>query len=311
MAQVARRAALALGVNETLAEVIALAHDLGHAPFGHAGEATLRTLMRGHGGFEHNLQSLRIVDYLEHPYPPFRGLNLTYETREGLVKHVTAHDQPGRDAAGAPAPAELLSSGPWPSVEGQIASIADRIAYDTHDLEDALGAGLIDERQLGEVELWAIAAVPVRRQYPDADLPAIRRPILDRLADLLLVEVIIESQRRAQALDPADIDDVRTAPGPIVMFGAQMERKAAALDSFLKENVYRHHRLVRMDDKARRFIERLFEAYVKSPAMLPRRFAGRIDEQGVHQVVCDYLAGMTDRFCQDDYKRLFEPFERV
>jgi len=196
-------------------------------------------------------------------------------------------------------------------VEGQIASIADRIAYDTHDLEDALGAGLIDERQLGGVELWAIAAVPVRRQYPDAALPAIRRPILDRLADLLLVDVIIESQRRAQALDPTNIDDVRTAPGPIVTFGAQMEHKAAALESFLKENVYRHHRLVRMDDKARRFIERLFEAYVKSPAMLPRRFAGRIDEQGVHQVVCDYLAGMTDRFCQDDYKRLFEPFERV
>ena len=311
VAQLARRIARVLGVNEALTEVIALAHDLGHAPFGHAGEATLRALMRGRGGFEHNLQSLRVVDYLEHPFPQFRGLNLTYETREALVKHVTTHDQPGQGETGASPPAELTSSGPWPSVEGQIASIADRIAYDTHDLEDALGAGLIDERQLDEVELWAVAAAPVRGQYPDAALPAIRRPVLDRLADLLLVDVITESQRRAQVLDPAGIDGVRTAPQPIVTFGAQMERDTAALESFLKENVYRHHRLVRMDDKARRFIERLFEAYVESPAMLPRRFAGRIDEQGVHQVICDYLAGMTDRFCQDDYKRLFEPFERV
>ncbi len=311
VAQIARRLALVLGVNETLAEVIALTHDLGHPPFGHAGEATLRALMRGHGGFEHNLQSLRVVDYLEHPYPPFRGLNLTYETREGLVKHTTAYDRPDHAEAAAPAVAELMASGSWPSVEGQIASLADRIAYDTHDLEDALGAGLIDERQLGRIELWSVAAEPVRAQYPDTALPAVRRLILDRLLEVLLQDVIAEAHRRAARFQPASLDDVRQAPEPIVLFSAEMDPQVEVLESFLRDQVYRHPRLVRMDDKARRFLERLFCAYLENPAMLPTRFAGRIEEQGAHRVVCDYLAGMTDRFCQDDYKRLFEPFERV
>ncbi|MFH0980871.1 MAG: deoxyguanosinetriphosphate triphosphohydrolase [Planctomycetota bacterium] len=311
VAQIARRMALALGVDETLAEVIALAHDLGHAPFGHAGETTLRTLMRAHGGFEHNWQSLRVVDYLEHPYPPFRGLNLTYETREGLVKHATAYDRPEPARRSEPSLAELLGSGPWPSVEGQIACLADRIAYDTHDSEDALGAGLIDEQQLNDVELWSLAAAPVRAQYPETALPAVRRPILDRLLDLLAADVVAESRRRAERLRPAGIDDVCTTPELIVAFSAELDPMVAALEAFLTDKVYRHHRLVRMDDKARRFIERLFSVYVENPAMLPGRFAGRIAEQGVQRVVCDYIAGMTDRFCQDDYKRLFEPFERV
>ncbi len=311
VAQFSRGIARALGVNEVLAEVIALAHDLGHAPFGHAGEAILSELMREHGGFEHNLQSLRVVDYLEHPYPPFRGMNLTYETREGLVKHVTAYDRPGNIENLDPTVAEFRSSGRWPSVEAQIACIADRLAYDTHDLEDALGAGLIDERQLGQVELWSVAAAPVRAQHPDVPLAAVRRPILDRIADLPLVDTITESQRRAARLQPGSIDEVRNVADPIVLFSTEMARKVEDLESFLSVNVYRHHRVARMDDKARRFIERLFEAYVKNPAILPGRFARRIDEQGVHRVACDYLAGMTDRFCQDEYKRLFEPFERI
>jgi len=307
VAQVARRLARTLGSSEALAEVIALAHDLGHTPFGHAGEATLRTLMHGHGGFEHNLQSLRVVDYLEHPYPPFRGLNLTYETREGLVKHVSAYDRPDLAGMSNPAVDELVASGRWATAEGQIACIADRVAYDVHDLEDALGAGLIDEPQLSEVELWSLAAGPVRRRYPDAALPAVRRPILDRLSDLLLVDVIAESQRRAERLEPVSADDARAGPEPIVAFSAVMGPRVESLEAFLKARVYRHQRLVRTDDKARRFIERLFGAYVENPAMLPARFAGRIEEQGAHRVVCDYVAGMTDRFCQDDYKRLFEP----
>jgi dGTPase len=310
VAQVARRLAIALGVNENLAEVIALAHDLGHAPFGHAGEAALRALLRDHGGFEHNLQSLRVVDYLEHPFPPFRGLNLTYETREGLVKHITAYDHP--DPAFLPESAgELLASGPWPSLEGQIACVADRLAYDTHDLEDGLGAGLIDERQLGDVALWSTAAAPVRGRYPEAALPAIRRLILDRMLDVLLADVAGEACRRSVRLQPAALDDVRQAAEPIIAFSAELEPQVKTLESFLFDHVYRHHRLVRMDDKARRLIVRLFEAYVENPAMLPDRFAQRIPTQGVQRVVCDYVAGMTDRFCQDDYKRLFEPFERV
>lgn len=306
VAQVARRIALALGAGETLAEVIALAHDLGHAPFGHAGEATLQAMMQEHGGFEHNLQSLRVVDYLEHPYPPFRGLNLTYETREGLVKHVTAYDRPNPAARSEPALAELLASGPWPSVEGQIACLADRIAYDAHDLEDALGAGLIDERQLARVALWSEAAEPIRTQYPTAPLAAVRRPILDRLAHALVFDAVVESRLRARSLQPADLAAVRTAPLPLVSFSDPMSTRIGELESFLRAEVYRHPRLVRTDDRARRFIERLFEAYAGNPAMLPRRFAQRVDDHGVCRVVCDYIAGMTDRFCQDEYRRLFE-----
>lgn len=307
VAQVARRIALVLGVDGGLAEVIALAHDLGHAPFGHAGEATLKALMREHGGFEHNLQSLRVVDYLEHPYPPFRGLNLTYETREGLVKHVSTYDHPDRADSSDPAVVGFAASGQWATVEGQIAGIADRVAYDVHDLEDALGAGLIDEPQLSAVELWSLAAGPVRERYSDVPLAAVRRPILDRLSDSMLADVIAESQRRAAAIAPVNVDAVRTASEPIVAFTARMNPLVDSLEAFLKQQVYRHRRVVRADDRARRFIERLFEAYTQSPAMLPARFAGRIDEQGVHRVVCDYIAGMTDRFCQNDYKRLFEP----
>jgi dGTPase len=312
VAEIARRLAIALRVNPTLAEVIALAHDLGHPPFGHAGEVALHHLMREHGGFDHNRQSLRIVDYLEHPYPPFRGLNLTFEVREGLAKHETVYDKP-LAAAPSPtgAPAESLSTGRWPTVEGQIASIADRLAYDSHDLEDAIAAGLVQESDLLAVDLWAEAAGPVRGAFPDATLPAVRRPILDAMLNLLLRDVIEESQRRIADCNPSTVDDVRQGPKPLVAISGAFRSRLEPLESFLFERVYRHPRLVRMDVKARRFIGRLFQAYVDDPQMLPPRFARRLDEQGPHRVVCDYVAGMTDRFCQDDYKRLFEPFERV
>ena len=311
VAGIARTLAGALHVNEALAEVISLAHDLGHPPFGHAGELALRELMNDYGGFEHNSHSLRVVDYLEHPYPQFRGLNLTHETREGLVKHTTRYDRPSDAAPQDPGLWELLESGPRPAVEGQIACLADQLAYDCHDLEDAIAAALVTERDLSEVRLWQEAAEPVRHEHPHRPLLAVRRPVLDALQYALLRDVVAESQRRLEALDPKLADDVRNADDAVVGLSDAAAEKLNELESFLVQQVYRHHRLVRMDAKARRFIERLFNAYVESPHMLPRRFADRIDEQGVHRVVCDYVAGMTDRFCQDDYKRLFEPFERV
>lgn len=311
VAGLARTLAEALHVDTQLAEVIALAHDLGHPPFGHAGEMALRELMSDAGGFEHNMHSLRVVDYLEHPYPSFRGLNLTYETREGLVKHTTRYDKPGAVDRRDPELVELLDSGPLPTVEGQIACVADRLAYDCHDLEDAIAAGLVGENDLGEVRLWREAADPVRAEYPRLPLVAVRRPVLDRLQAALLADVIAETTRRLDALSLKLPDDVRNADQAVVGLAADMTEKANELEAFLVERVYRHHRLARMDAKARRFIERLFAAYVEHPNMLPPRFARRIDEQGVRRVVCDYLAGMTDRFCQDDYRRLFEPFERV
>ncbi len=271
---------------------------------------TLRELMADHGGFEHNLHSLRVVDYLEHPYPDFRGLNLTYEVREGLIKHTTRYDKPSGQAKD-PALWDLLESGPWPTVEGQIACVADRMAYDCHDLEDAIAADLVREGDLADLALWQEASQPVRAAHPQRPLPAVRRPILDRLQLMLLDDVVTEASRRLTDLDADLTDDVRAAEEAVVAFSPQVAGELNALEAFLVERVYRHHRLVRMDAKARRFIERLFCAYIDNPNMLPPRFAARIDEQGVHRVVCDYIAGMTDRFCQDDYSRLFEPFERV
>jgi dGTPase len=311
VAGISRILARALRVNEALAEVIALAHDLGHPPFGHAGEMALRELMIGHGGFEHNTHSLRVVDYLEHPYPNFRGLNLSYETREGLIKHTTRYDRPAPVDPRDPVLAELLDSGPLPTVEGQIACIADRLAYDGHDLEDAIAAGLIGENDLAGVRLWREVAEAVRTAHPRLVLAAIRRPVLDRLLEALVSDVVAETRRRVEKFRPRIVDDVRAAPESVVALSPEMGERVNELESFLAARVYRHHRLVRMDVKARSFIERLFAAYIDHPNMLPERFFRRIDEQGVHRVVCDYVAGMTDRFCQDDYQRLFEPFERV
>ncbi len=310
VAEVSRRLAHGIGVNAELAECIALCHDLGHAPFGHAGEATLRSLMLEHGGFEHNLHSLRIVDYLEHPFPPFRGLNLTYEVREGLIKHSTVYDRPEPVARDSDI-WDLLDSGPLPTAEAQVASLADRLAYDTHDLEDALGAGLVSEDDLTEVELWRRAAEPVRIEHREARVFAVRRPVLDHMLELLVDDAVATTRSHVAAAELSSVDAVRQHEVPVVTLSSSMLPLVNELEAFLAERVYRHHRLVRMDTKARRFIEELFSAYVERPEMLPERFALRIDEQGVHRVVCDYIAGMTDRFCQDEYKRLFEPFERV
>jgi len=302
VASIARRLCTALQVNVSAGELIALTHDLGHAPFGHAGEQALAELTRDHGGFEHNAQSLRVVEYLEHPYPAFRGLNLSYEVRESLAKHCTIFDRPG---------AHPLADGTRAPLEGQIANLADRVAYDSHDLEDAAGAGLVEEADLNTIDLWKEASAPVRAAHRGLPLAAVRRPILDRLESMLLDDIVAESRRRIAAARVRRVDDVRACGRELIAFSAAMETRVRALEAFLLERVYRHPRLIRMDSKARRFIARLFEAYVDEPRLLPPRFVRRIDEQGVHRVVCDYIAGMTDRFCQDEYKRLFEPFERV
>jgi dGTPase len=304
VASVARRLCAALQVNAAVGELIALTHDVGHSPFGHAGEKTLAGLMAEHGGFEHNAQSLRVIEFLEHPYPDFRGLNMMHEVRESLAKHSTIYDKPG-------AAAHPLADGTQAPIEGQIANLADRVAYDCHDLEDALGASLVSERQLDGVELWHEAASPVRKRYRDLPLPAVRRPILDAVEALMMDDIVRESRRRITAAKVGTLEAVRGARRPLVAFSAGMEKRLAGLEAFLFEQVYRHPRLIRMDSKARRFIERLFEAYLAEPRMLPPRYYARIEGQGAHRVVCDYVAGMTDRFCQDEYKRLFEPFERV
>ena len=304
VAEIARRLAVALGANEVLAETIALAHDLGHPPFGHAGEAALSDLMRDHGGFEHNAQSLRIVDYLEHPFPQYRGLNLTFEVREGLVKHETAYDQPDQGAPPDPSVADLLATGPHPSIEGQIASLADWLAYDCHDLEDALGIQLVHEDDLTPLRLWAQAAEPVRSRFPNANLPAVRRPILNALADSLINDAIAESRRRIEAAGATSPDDVRQTPEPLVAVSSTVEPALHEWEAFLRQKVYRHPRLVEMDSQARDIVTDVVNAYLSDPALLPERFAARIDGSSLERVVCDYVAGMTDRFCRRQHARL-------
>jgi dGTPase len=196
-------------------------------------------------------------------------------------------------------------------IEGQIAALADRVAYDCHDLEDAIGAGLVSEEQMNDLLLWQTAAQPVRADHPHAHPAAVRRPILDRLLDHLLTAAVEETKRRLAAAGADCPDDVRRCADRLVALPEDVEADLVGLERFLAVNVYRHHRLIRMDDKAARFIGRLFDAYVAEPRLMPPRFASRTDEFGNHRVACDYIAGMTDRFCQDEYKRLFEPFERV
>ena len=309
--QVARSLAAALGVNATLTEVACLAHDLGHPPFGHAGEQALHALMADHGGFEHNLHALRVVDLLEHPYPAFRGLNLSFEVRECMVKHRTPYDHPAAGTQTESPHAELLAAGPCPPLEGQIACLADQIAYLCHDLEDAIGAGLVAESDLLGVTLWRQAAEPVRRAWPDHALPAIARPILDELLERLLCDAVEQTKAAVAAANVTTADAVRAQPGFAVGFSAKLHGEVDELRAFLRAGLYEHHRLVRMDEKARRLVAALFEAYVRNPRLMPPRFAGRLDDPlfgGPHRVIGDYIAGMPDRFCQTEYSRLFDPF---
>ena len=311
VAHLARRLARMLHVNEELSEVVALAHDLGHPPFGHAGEAALRELMAGYGGFEHNVQSLRVVDYLEHPFREHRGLNLSFEVRESLVKHSTPYDNPEPEAHDSPAMQALFDAGFMPPIEGQLVSLADQIAYVGHDIEDGISAGMLTEKGLNASELWRDASGPARKREPDVPLPAIGRPVIDAIVDRLLRDVRDTSPALIREAGVESPDDARRSGRVLVDFSASGQKLIDELRDLLAEDFYRHHRLIRMDAKAQRFVKEVFRAYAEHPQMLPPRFAARIDEQGTHRVICDYVAGMTDRFCQDEYKRLFEPFERV
>lgn len=306
MAQAERLARL-IGVNDRLAGAVALAHDLGHSPFGHAGEKQLAELMKKHGGFEHNVQSLRVVDYLEHPYPAFRGLNLSFELRESLVKHRTTFDKPaaGKKDDGV---AALLEAGPRCPIEGQIANVADLIAYTLHDIEDGLGQHMLTEEHLAQSRLWREAAAPVQLQYPGKPIHALRRPILDRLAARLNEDASQTTLTRAHEAGLKTVDEVRRHREDVVGFSQPIQQGIEELQAVLIERVYRHHKVVRMDSKAKRLIRELFEAYLSEQQLLPARFRERIPEQTAHRVVCDYIAGMTDRFCQREHQRLFAPF---
>ncbi len=302
VAQIARAIARILNVNEDLAEAIALAHDLGHTPFGHSGEDALRELMKDYGGFEHNIHGLRVVDVLERPYPNHPGLNLTWEVRESIAKHTTTYDHPTVHEFDPPLHMVL---------EGQIVEAADSIAYVSHDLDDALGAGLLDEKVYEEVDLLhALGDRPDgSAAIPDERLR--RNAVIRALINLLVTDLCRSTLARIEAWNIRSENDVRHAADNVVCLSDDIQRMKDDLQSYLYAHVYRHYRVARMANKARRFVQELFTAYVEDPAQLPPDYQTWVKETGPHQAICDYVAGMTDRYAQDEYKKLFVPYERV
>ena len=302
VAQIARTLARALGLNEDLTEAIAYAHDLGHTPFGHSGEDALRSLMAGHGGFEHNLHGLRVVDLLETRYPEFDGLNLSYEVREGIAKHQTSYDHPAADG---------FDPNEQPTLEAQAVQVADAIAYDTHDLDDGLTAGILLDSWLDRIALLREAIEAVDRRWQGLDTKHRRVQIIRWLINHVVTDVVSHAEGQLARHQAQSLADVRAAAEPLVDFSADMKDKKQELEEHLFRDLYRHYRVNRMATKAKRFVEQLFTAYVENPNQLPPEHQRLAEERGVHQAVCDYLAGMTDRFAQDEYIKLFHPFEKT
>ncbi len=302
VAQIARSIARTMKLNEDLTEAIALAHDLGHTPFGHSGEEALQELMKEHGGFEHNKQGLRVVDKLEKRYPGFKGLNLNWEVREGILKHSTPYDV---------ASVEEFEPNRHPTLEAQVISIADEIAYNSHDLDDGLKAGILSEESLIEVELWEKNYIRIGRDYPTLEQERKIYQAVRLLIDLQVTDLLKETLRRLKELGVSSVEDVRNQPSRIVSFSPEMMRKDKELKDFLYANLYRHYRVIRMADKARRFIRELFNCYLERPEQLPPGTQEKLKEESPHRVVCDYIAGMTDRYALGEYNKLFQPYERV
>ena len=304
VAQIALSIARALRLNEDLVETVALAHDLGHPPFGHAGEDALHDLMEGHGGFNHNIQGLRIVDLLEERYPGFPGLNLSWEVRESINKHRAPYEEPGL--------AITLDPNVSPLLESQIADIADEIAYDNHDLDDGLTSGLIKEEELRGKALWDEACEQVEQGGAPLSSEIRKYQIVRTLINRQITDLVQASAQRLAQHHIDSIEDVRACPERLIVFSEPLQQLRKPLKHFLWTHLYHHYRVVRMADKAKRFIAELFGLYLKKPAQLPNTTRQRIERgEDPHRVVCDYIAGMTDRYCLEEYKKLFDPFERV
>jgi dGTPase len=304
VAQIGRAIARKLRLNEELTEALALSHDLGHTPFGHTGEDVLNRLMQGYGGFEHNMQSFRVVDELEERYPGFNGLNLTWEVREGIIKHSTPYD----------ASSEIMSEflpGTVPTIEGQIINYADEIAYNNHDIDDGLKSGYITLEMLEQVDLWHEVSSGVRSKYAAIDDKRLVYQTISALIGLLISDVCLTTSTNLEKLGIASLDDLRRVNRAVVHFNVNITGRNLVLKRFLFQNLYRHYKVDKMRVKAEIFITRLFETYLRYPNLLPPKYQSRVERFGLQRVVCDYIAGMTDRFALDEYKRLFEPYERV
>ncbi|HET6898373.1 MAG TPA: deoxyguanosinetriphosphate triphosphohydrolase [Vicinamibacteria bacterium] len=300
-AQIGRSVARSLALNEDLTECLVLGHDLGHTPFGHSGEKVMAELMADHGGFEHNRQTLRILEVLEERYPKFPGLNLSWEIREGIIKH-----QPDSDAR---APAEY-APGEAPTLEAQLVDFVDEIAYNNHDIDDALSSGMIAVDKIRGVELFRESYEEVRAEGIRGER-LIRHQTVRRIISRCTKDLVLTTLKTVRDANVASVDDVRKAGRRLVGYSPEMARRVKELKDFLFTNMYRNYRVVRMGDKAGRILRDLFLSYVGEPLQLPPHYQERIPRDGVHRVVCDYIAGMTDRFAVDEHRKLFDPMVRV
>ena len=303
VSQIARTIAWALRLNTDLTEAIALAHDLGHTPFGHSGEEVLNELMSKCGGFNHNLQGLRVVDYLEERYPEFQGLNLSWEVREGIVKHSSVFDIAVKIKEFFPAR--------LPSLETQLVDAADEIAYDNHDLDDGLTSGLIKEKDLEGLEIWEKINRKINQKYAKINTHSRKYLVIRGLIDLQVTDLIQHTQSLISRLKINNYADLRKINYKLVDFSKEVKQLRKPLRKFLMQKLYHHYRVMRMSIKAKRFIRELFCEYNVRPKQLPSEVQLRIPKEGVKRVVCDYIAGMTDRYCLDEYKKLFNPYEKV
>lgn len=297
----ASHAARAMGrilkLNEDLIEAVTLAHDLGHGPFGHAGEWALEDLMTDHGGFEHNVQSLKIVEELEWMSPEFKGLNLSFETLEGMKKHPEYFYSDKKNL--------------FRMLEAEVVDLADEVAYSSHDIDDGLRAELLTEGQLKKVTLWREAEKACASRIKKAPLSIKRKVLVRWMMENFMSALVQSAQDNIKKFRVKSFKDLQKIDRPILHFSKDLTQKHLELKAFLTENLYRHYRVVRMTDKSQRFIRALFQVYLEKPEQLPPDVVSRGKAQGIHRAICDYIAGMTDRYAQDEYKRLFQPYERV
>ena len=298
--QIGRSIARALGANEDLVETICMAHDLGHPPFGHSGETILARLMRDHGSFDHNKQSLRIVNFLERRYPDFPGLNLTWEVLEGIVKHETEYDRSEADDYNPDLRGNL---------EAQITNVADEMAYTAHDLDDGLRSGILTLPMVDSLALWQIVTESIgwRQGYPFDDLA--RHRLIRRLIGLEVNDLVNATDQRLRQSGVNSVEELQRLSYNVVVFSEDMHRRNRELKDFLYSNLYRHYRVVRMAVKAERILTDLFKAYQAEPFILPKHVQSLIDERGLERTICDHIAGMTDRYAVEEHQKLFDAAE--
>lgn len=300
VAQIARAIARNLRLNEDLVEAISLAHDLGHTPFGHAGQDALNECMREYGGFEHNLQSLRVVDHLEQHYAQLDGLNLMYETREGILKHCSAKNAQTLGELG-----QRFLQQQQPSLEAQLTNLADEIAYNNHDVDDGLRSGLLSEAQLLEVAFFARHRQEVAAQWPGLSGRRAIYETLRRMINALIVDLIEASQQKILQHDPRSLDEVRSKPA-LICFSDGMRAEAQELKRFLHKNLYRHYQVCRMTSKASTIIREMFAALIRDPGLLPPAYLCKDGDKAQQaRQIADYIAGMTDRYAMREHRRLF------